>query len=85
MACTLVHLFDLQHPGNAAREGFILSQQRSSIALTFVTLATTLLNFTLNLVGISKALAAAAQTVARIVEVCKISGSSRIGHAEASV
>ena len=63
MACTLVHFFNLQHPGNAVRANFNLSQQRSSIGLTFASLATTLCNFTLNLVGTSKAVAKARQAV----------------------
>ena len=65
MACTLVHFFNLQHPGNAARGDFSLSQQRSSIGLTFASLATTLFSFILDLVGASKALAAARQAVSR--------------------
>ena len=79
-ACTLVHFFNLQHPGNAARENFSLSQQRSSIGLTFASMATTLFTFTINLVGSSNALAAARQAVSGIA---RMSGATRTGNAVA--
>ena len=66
VACTLVHLYNLRHPGNAAREDFSSTTQNSNLGLTFTSLTTTLLTFTLNLVGTSKALAAARGAVARV-------------------
>ena len=82
VACTLVHFFNLQHPGNTAREEFTLSHQRSSIGLAFASLATTLFCFTLNLVGTSQALAAVRQAV---VHIGRIRGCSKVGNAVAPV
>ena len=42
VALTLVHLFSLKHPGNAARDDIDLAKTNSSIGLTFVSLLTTL-------------------------------------------
>ena len=73
VACTLVHFFNLQHPSNAARENSSLSLQRSSIGVTFASLATTLFTFALNLVGASKTVAAVAAIVARVSERTQVS------------
>ena len=64
VTCTLVHVYNLRHPGNAAREDFNPAQQHSNLGITFASLASTLFTFALNLVGTSKALAAARRAVA---------------------
>ena len=66
VACTLVKLYNLRHPGNAAGEDFSPTQQHSDLGLAFFSLATTLFTFTLNLVGTSKALVAVRSAVARV-------------------
>ena len=66
VACTLVHVYNLRHPGNAAREDFSSNQQLNNLGLTFASLATTLFTFTLNLVGTTKALAAARRAVSTV-------------------
>ena len=66
VACTLVHLYNLRHPGNAAREDLTPTQEHSNLGLTFASLATTLFTFTLNLIGASKTLALARNALARV-------------------
>ena len=66
VACTLVHVYNLRHPGNAAREDFSPTQQHNNLGLTSTSLATTLFTFTLNLVGTSTALAAARSALATV-------------------
>ena len=71
VALTLVHLFSLKHPGNAARDDFDLVQTRSSIGLVFVSLLTTLCSFTLTLVGASNTVAAARKALRRVSHISK--------------
>ena len=66
VACTLVHLYNLRHPGNAAREDFNATQWNRNLGVTFASLATTLFTFTFSLVDTSKALAAARRAVATV-------------------
>ena len=66
VTCTLVHVYNLRHPGNAAREDVSSTQQYNNLGLTYTSLATTLLTFTFNLVGTSKTLAAARSALATV-------------------
>ena len=66
VALTLVHLFSLKHPGNAARDDFDLVHTRSSIGVAFASLLTTLGTFTLTVVGVSNTLAAARKALRRV-------------------
>ena len=66
MALTLVHLFSLRHPGNAARDDFDVAHTRNSIGVAFASLLTTLGTFTLTVVGVSNTLAAARKALRRV-------------------
>jgi hypothetical protein len=68
VACTLTYLFSLRHPDNASHDNINGSKQTSSMALTFVSLSCTVLNFTINLVGVSNVLTAARNAVRRVSE-----------------
>lgn len=58
MGCTLLHLFNLNDPGNAARtDGHELN--RKQMALAFVSLASTLVALIVTMFGTSNALRAA--------------------------
>ena len=77
VACTLVQLFNLQHPDNAAREHLNMSEQQSSIGRTFASLAITLIISAFNLVGSTQALAAAQQAVRRVARTRRAARISR--------
>ena len=82
VALTLVHLFSLKHPGNAARDDFDLVHTRSSIGVAFASLLTTLGTFTLTVVGVSNTLAAARKVLSRVSHASKGLQSSDGEHAQ---
>jgi hypothetical protein len=71
VACSLTYLFNLRNHYNAGQENINSPKLSNSIALTFVSLGTTLLAFAINLFGISKAVMAVRNAVHRVTEAAR--------------